>query len=141
MPNIGNNYDKLKEQIQEMAVDYAKCDKESQILNDKRADIRERAKDLGLDTKAWQNEIQRAKQRLKIREGYDESAEIIRDALGDMDIEDLFEHVLKKEREKEEQKEEKAKKKTAKKAAKDEKPIGVQQADAIAETLENEEGE
>lgn len=144
MSKIGHNVDKLKEQIQEMAVDYAKCDEESQKLNDKRAEIRERAAELGLDTKAWQNEINRAKQSLKKKDGYDESASIIREALGDMDMEDLFEHVLRKEKEKEEAKKKKAEERKKEKAADDKfkaapdrkpgpvKSVGEQQAEAIA---------
>ena len=105
MGEVGHNLSKLKEDIQAMAVEYAKCDEESQKLNDKRAEIRTKAKDLGLDTKAWQDEIGRAKRDLKKKDGYDESAQIIREALGDMDMDDLFSHVLKREAEKEAAKE------------------------------------
>jgi len=117
--SIGHNSDTIKEKIQQMAVDYAKCDEESQVLNEQRADIRARADELGLDTKAWQNEINRIKQSLKKKEGYDESAAVIRDALGEMKIEDLFEHVIRKDKEKREAREEKkAEKAKLKKEAK-----------------------
>lgn len=103
---IGHNSEaNVKDRIQELAAQYAKCDEASQELNDERAEIREEIKDLGLDTKAWQYEIGRAKQSLKKREGYDESAAVIRDALGDMKMEDLFAHVLRRDKEKAEERE------------------------------------
>lgn len=100
--NIGHNSgtEGVKDQIQDLAAKYAKCDEASQELNDERAEIREKIKDMGLDTKAWQYEINRAKQSLHKREGYDESASVIRDALGEMKMEDLFAHVLRRDKEK-----------------------------------------
>lgn len=107
MATIGDNSKGLHDKIKKMAVDYAKCDEQSMELNAKRAEIRERAKGLGLDTKAWQDEIGRMKQSLKKKDGYDESRAIIQDALGDMPAEDLFAHVARMEREKEEARESK----------------------------------
>lgn len=105
--SIGHNSgeDSQKEKIQELMAQYAKCDEASQELNQERAEIREKVRDLGLDTKAWQYEIQRAKQSLKKREGYDESTDVIRDAFGEMKMEDLFAHVLRRDKEKAEQRE------------------------------------
>ena len=47
------------------------------------------------------------------KEGYDESAQVIREALGEMKMEDLFDHVIRKEKEKQEARDAK-KAKTAK---------------------------
>lgn len=105
MTKIGHNSEKTTDRIQALAVRYAKADEQSMALNDERAEIREEIKDMGFDTKAWQDEIKRAKNSLKKREGYDESASVIRSAIGKMDMEDLFEHVLRREREKEQARE------------------------------------
>lgn len=84
-------------------------------LNQKRAEIRDRAKGLGLDTKAWQDEINRMKQSLKKKEGYDESRAVIQDALGDMIAEDLFAHVAKMEAAREAERDAKKKEREAEK--------------------------
>ena len=140
---IGDNSKVQKEQIQKMAVDYAKCDEESMKLNDRRAEIRQKAKDLGLDTKAWQDEIGRMKADMKKKEGYDESRAVIQDALGDMVAEDLFAHVARREAEKEAAREAKRKERESEKEKADtfkpaterkpksSKSIGEQQADAL----------
>lgn len=140
---IGDNSKVLKEQIQKMAVDYAKCDEESMKLNDRRAEIRQKVKDLGLDTKAWQDEIGRMKADMKKKEGYDESRAVIQDALGDMVAEDLFAHVARREAEKEAAREAKRKERESEKEKADTfkpaterkpkaaKSVGEQQADAL----------
>lgn len=115
MGKIGDNSNALKEQIQKMAVEYAKCDEESMLLNQKRGEIRDKAKELGLDTKAWQDCIGRLKADMKKKEGYDESVAVINDALEDMVAEDLFAHVAKIERQKEEAREAKRKEREAEK--------------------------
>jgi len=97
---IGDNSDGIKENIQQMAADYAECDKDSGAINDKRKDIRDRAETLGIDKKAWQDEISRMKKSLRKKAGYDESVAVVRDALGDLDAEDLFSHVTRKDEEK-----------------------------------------
>lgn len=139
---IGDNSKVLKEQIQKMAVDYAKCDEESMKLNDRRAEIRQKAKDLGLDTKAWQDCISRLKSDMKKKEGYDESVVVINEALDEV-AEDLFAHVARREAEKEAAREAKRKEREAEKAqnetfkpATERKPkaaksVGEQQADAL----------
>lgn len=143
MSEIGHNTDGLKQAIQQMAVDYAKCDEESMKLNAKRAEIRDRAKGLGLDTKAFQDEINRMKKDLSKKEGYDESRLIIQEALGDMVAEDLFAHVERMQREKEAAREAKRKEREDEKVKADSfkpaterkpkntKTIGEQQIEAI----------
>jgi len=93
---IGDN--SVGETIQGLAVRYAKCDEESQVLNDERTDIRKVIAGMDLDTKAWQHEITRAKNSSKKkREGYDESVATIRDAIGQMDVSELWSHVEERE--------------------------------------------
>lgn len=144
MGKVGDNSAGLKAQIQSMAVDYAKCDESSMLLNQKRAEIRDRAKSLGLDTKAWQDCISRMKSDMKKKEGYDESVLVIKEALGEMIAEDLFAHVAKMEREKEEAREAKKKEReseieknetfkpaTERKPKSSNKNIGGQQAEIL----------
>ena len=116
---IGSNIEGLNEKIREMASDYAKCDEESMMLNQKRADIRERAKGLGLDTKAFQDCINRLKADLKKKEGYDESVSIINAALANEMPESLFAHVARMQLEKEKAREEKRKEREAEKTKND----------------------
>lgn len=144
MGTIGDNSQGLKEQIQKMAADYAKCDEQSMLLNQKRGEIRDRAKALGLDTKAWQDCISRLKSDMSKKDGYDESVAVINDALEDMVAEDLFAHVAKMERQKEEAREAKRKEREAEKEknetfkpaterkAKPAKSTGQQQADILS---------
>ena len=139
-PKSGDN---VKDFIIEMAVEYAECDKESQALNDRRKEIRDKMEDKGLDKKAWQDAINRAKKDLKKRDGYDESLTTINNALGQLDMEELWSHVIEREEAKEAAREERKKAKAAEKANDDEykpaperkpkavKSIGEQQADAI----------
>lgn len=128
-PQAGHNSNARTEDIQALAVRYADADEKSQELNDERSEIREKIKDMGLDTKAWQDEIKRAKGSLKKREGYDESANEIRSAIGQMDMEDLWSHVIERadrlEKEREEKRAAKDKEKKSAdeyKAAADRKP-------------------
>lgn len=137
--SVGHNSGHVNETIKELAGRYAKADEASAELNDERAKIREEIAALGLDTKAWQDEIGRAKRDLKKKDGYDESVSVIRGALGELNIEDLFAHVARKEREKEETRNAKAKEREEKQKAKDEakpkKSVGEQQAEAIQKSL------
>ncbi len=119
MGQVGSNIEGLNEKIREMAVEYAKCDEESMELNDRRAKIREKAKSLGLDTKAWQDCISRLKADINKKEGYDESVSIINAALANEMPESLFAHVLRKQREKEEDRELKRSEREAEKAKND----------------------
>ena len=148
-PKSGDN---VKDFIIEMAVEYAKCDKESQKLNDRRKDIRDKMEDKGLDKKAWQDAINRAKKSLKKRDGYDESLDTINKALGQLDMDDLWSHVIDRDKAKEaarDAKKAEAKKAKAKEKAKDDefkaaperkpsnvKSIGEQQAEAITKAGE-----
>jgi len=114
---IGDNSEAVTENIQKLAVRYAKCDEESGVLNDERKEIRDVIQGMDLDTKAWQHEITRAKNSLKKREGYDESANTIRDAIGQMDMEELWGHVIQRDKAKQAAKDAKKAKKKVKKDA------------------------
>lgn len=120
MGAIGDNSKIINQKIQEMAADYAKADEESMKLNDKRAEIRKRAEELGLDTKAWQDMIGRAKRDLKKKDGYDESCAVIQSALDGLNMEDLFAHVARREAEKEAAREARKAEREAEKAKNDE---------------------
>lgn len=76
MSDIGHNSKDLEAKIQEFFVEYAECDEQSAVLNKKRADIREKVEELGLDRKAFHDQYMRAKRKLREKEGYDESAKI-----------------------------------------------------------------
>lgn len=106
------------EQKQEWVVRYVKCDEESQILNDERAAIRAEVKEAGEDPKAFVNEVNRSKQALKKRAGFDESCQAFREVIGDMDPEELWKHVFDRADKKNKAREEKKKKKEAAKAKK-----------------------
>lgn len=155
---IGHNLTSTKDQIKTFVGQYVKCDEKSQELNDERADIRAKVEELGLDTKAFQDAVSRAKKDRRKKEGYDESMAVIKDALGEMNHDDLFAYMDKREEEKEKAREAKAKEKakadefkpaaerkpknskviSGKDAAAGEKPetaeksVGEQQAAAIA---------
>lgn len=127
MTEIGHNSKEFEEGLQKLVVDYVDCDRQSMELNDKRADLRELAeRKYGLDKGAFQAEIARTKRELKQRDEYDESVKTMRGVLKQMDMEELWSHVIEREEAKtkarEEEKEEKAKKKAAaKKAAEEQK--------------------
>lgn len=117
---IGHNSDQRTQKIQELVARYAKCDEESQALNDKRADIRKVAKEeLDLDPKAFINEVNRAKQDLKKRDGHDESAQEVRDAIGQMNPQELWAHIFEREERKNKEREERKAAKLKEKAAED----------------------
>jgi hypothetical protein len=97
-----------QEQIQELIVRYVETIESSQELNDVRAGIRENAVGLGLDSGAFQDQVKRAMKDLRKRDGYDQSAKEVADAIGGMDQRELwnfvFERAEKKNKEREEAK-------------------------------------
>jgi len=117
---IGHNSASTKDQIKAHIAEYVKCDEQSQVLNDKRTDIRGKVEELGLDTKAFQDAVSRAKKDRRKKEGYDESLKVIVEALGDMNQDDLFAYLDKREDEKEKAREAKAKEREKQKAKDDE---------------------
>ncbi len=136
MNDIGHNSDGLEDKIQEAFVEYANCDEESAVLNKKRAEIRGKVEEWGIDRKAFHDQYIRAKRKRNEKEGYDESAQVCKEALNKMDQIDLFEFV---DRMKEERKAKKAAKAKAAKAKDDEfkpahkrKPKPVSGKDAAA---------
>ena len=141
---IGHNVFSTKEQIKQYVAQYVHCDEQSQLLSDERLKIREKVSELGLDTKAFQDAVSRAKKDRKKKDGYDESLRIIVEALGELNHDDLFAYIDRRELEKEKAREarEKAKEKADEfKAAPDRKPknakaIGIQQAEAIANVID-----
>ena len=144
MSEIGHNSAAMKEKAIRILNEYSESLKRSQDENDVRAELREEAKDLGLDTKALQNAVTWAKSSLKQREGYDESLDFFKACVADDGgAESLFKWVIEREEEKERQREEKRAEKQKQKAKDDEykeapdrqpgpvKSIGEQQAEAI----------
>jgi len=149
---IGHNSEARQDKIQALAARYAETHKASQELNDERAEIREEVGEMGLDKKAWQDQINRAVQNLKKRDGYDESSKEISDALGQMDMEQLWSHVAERKARKEKEREDRkaAREKEAAtndkyKAAPDRKPkegkvlksVGEEQAEAVLSSVGN----
>lgn len=114
----GHNSDGHIEKLQDLIVQYAKCDEASQELNDERKDIRDAVKDMGEDPKAFVAEVNRSKRNLRQREGYDESAKSVRDVIGDMNMEELWSHVFERAEKKNKEREDKKAAKAAKKAEK-----------------------
>jgi len=96
----GHKNHNMQDTLRELIVRYAKADEESQKLNEVRTQIRKEVEALGIDTKAFQDRLNRAKADLKKRDGYDEGAAVVDSVIGTMKMEDLFEHVLRKDREK-----------------------------------------
>lgn len=117
---IGHNSTSTKDQIKTFVGQYVKCDEKSQELNDERAEIRAKVEELGLDTKAFQDAVSRAKKDRRKKEGYDESMAVIKDALGEMNHDDLFAYMDKREEEKEAARAAKAKEREKEKAKADE---------------------
>lgn len=105
----GHNSASTVEQLKEHVARYVQCDQRSQELSDERTEIREKVADLGLDTKAFQDAVNRAKKDRRKKEGYDESMKVMTDVLGDMNQDDLFAYLDKRERAKEEERAAKAK--------------------------------
>lgn len=120
MSDIGHNSKDLEVKIQEFFVEYAECDEASAVLNKKRADIREKVEELGLDRKAFHDQYMRAKRKLREKEGYDESAQICFEALNKMDQGELFDFVDRMKEEREAAKEAKKKEREEAKAKDDE---------------------
>jgi len=119
---IGHNSASTKDQIKDFVAKYVKCDERSQELNDDRAAIRTKVEELGLDTKAFQDAVSRAKKDRRKKEGYDESLKVIVEALGEMNQDDLFAYMDKREEEKEKAREAKKEKADKFKDAPDRKP-------------------
>lgn len=135
---MGHN---IEEKIKDAAYRYSETLEKSAELNDARSQIREEMKDIGIDTKAFQDHISRMKKELSKKEGYDESFKIIASALKDDGPENLFSWFVArqeaKEEEREKRKEEKEKEKekadeykpAAERKPKNGKSIGQQQAE------------
>lgn len=153
----GHNSKSTNEQLKTYVAQYVKCDERSMELNNERTDIRGKVEELGLDTKAFQDAVARAKKDRRKKEGYDESMKVMTEVLGNMNQDDLFAYLDKREEEKEKAREARAKEKakadefkpaaerkpkngkviSGKDAASGEKPepeksVGEQQAAAIA---------
>lgn len=96
IPQAGHNSQNRQQDIQALVARYADSHEESQKLNDERGKIREKAADLGLDTKAFQDQVKRSLQDLKKREGYDESAKEVAEAIGKMNPSELWAHVFER---------------------------------------------
>ena len=126
---IGDN--SIVEKIQGFAVEYSECDEKSQELNDKRKSIRDRVKGLDLDPKAWQDAISRAKNTLKKRDGYDESLAVINNAIGQMDMAELWGHVERRKEAQQKAREDKKAEKQKKVEAKAEKAKSSQKSNDV----------
>lgn len=112
--SIGHNI--RKDQIQELVAKYAETHKQSQILNDERTGLRKKAKELDLDSLAFQKEVKLALETAtkKKREGFDESSKEIRSAIEGMDAAQLWAHVFEREERKNAEREAKKKAKAEK---------------------------
>lgn len=138
---IGHN-SATDDQLKEHVANYIQCDQKSQELSDSRAEIREKVEELGVPSKAFQDAVSRAKKDRRKKEGYDEGLATMTRVLGDMDQDDLFSYMDKREEAKAAQRAEQKAKADAFKKAEDRAPkdgkvvstksIGEQQADAIA---------
>lgn len=136
---IGHN-SATDEQLKEHVANYIQCDQKSQELSDTRAEIREKVEELGIPSKAFQDAVSRAKKDRRKKEGYDEGLATMTRVLGDMDQDDLFSYMDKREEEKAKARADKKAKDNAFKKAEDRAPkegkvvksVGEQQAEAIA---------
>lgn len=142
---MGHNSNSRVEQIQAIVARYAETHRKSQELNDERSELRGEAKDLGLDTKALQEEVRLSMEAATNtkREGFDESAKEIREAIKGMNAEEVWKHVFERNARKNKEREEKlAAKEKAKKSADSFKPapdrkpkpvksVGAEQAKAV----------
>lgn len=136
---IGHN-SATDEQLKEHVANYIQCDQKSQELSDTRAEIREKVEELGIPSKAFQDAVSRAKKDRRKKEGYDEGLATMTRVLGDMDQDDLFSYMDKREEEKAKARADKKAKDDAFKKAEDRAPkegkvvksVGEQQAEAIA---------
>lgn len=117
---IGHNSEDRTEQIQDLVIEYVDTRRQSQELNDTRKVIREKADKIGIDPGAFQDQVRRAEKDLKKRDGYDESAKEVADAIGQMDPEELWAYVFERA---EKKNQERAEKKAEKDAAREQKAI------------------
>lgn len=117
---MGHNTGPIKDQIKDYVSKYVSCDEKSAALNDERTEIRAKVEELGLDTKAFQDAVARCKKDRKKKEGYDESMKVIVDALGEMNMDDLFSWQDNREAKKAKEREDKAKKREEEKKKADE---------------------
>lgn len=135
----GHNIEGLEDKVKEIVSEYVESLKRSAEENDIRSDLRDRAEELGIDKKALQDGVSRAKASLKKREGYDESMEIIKSCVDDAGgAENLFKWYLdKQEAKKKEREEAREKRKAEKKAGKsdEEKSIGAEQAETVLKSV------
>ena len=120
---MGHNIDKFEEDLKEIVAEYVESLKRSDDENQIRAELREKAEEKGLDKKALQDSVARAKSSLKKREGYDEGMALMTKIVDDMGgAENIFSWYIDKQKEKEEARDaarkEREKQKTAKKKAK-----------------------
>ncbi len=103
LAKMGDNSSLIDEKIKEIVAKYVECDEQSALINDKRADLRAKAKDLLGDeaSRALQDEIARVKKDMKKKEGYDEARAEINRIIGAMDKDSLFAWQIKREKAKE----------------------------------------
>lgn len=121
MSTIGHNSDGVKKKVSEILTEYSASLKRSQEENDLRAELREKAKELGFDTKALQNAIAWAKSSLKQRDGYDESLAFFKSLVAEEGgAATLFKWVVDREAEKEKERDEARKARDNEKAKADE---------------------
>jgi hypothetical protein len=115
---IGDNSKSIDDQIKEIVAKYVECDEQSALINDKRAELRAKAKDILGDeaSRALQDEIARVKKDMKKKEGYDEARAEINRIIGAMDKDSLFAWQIKREKAKEEAMAERKKQRDAEKA-------------------------
>lgn len=95
-PPADHNSRKLKDIIVQCAKERVEIDAARKMLNRKAADIREVLVDHGVDKEAFNEEYNYHKKKRHEREGFDESAKLVRDALADPEQASLFD-VLKDE--------------------------------------------
>lgn len=84
-PNENNTPKKshnVDDEMKEIIAKYVDCDRRSAEINDERAELRDRVKELGHDPKALQDNVARLKKDRRKKQGYDESHEFIRGIVG-----------------------------------------------------------
>lgn len=116
----GHNSKSTTEQLKTYVAQYVKCDEKSMELNNERTEIRSKVEELGIDTKTFQDAVAGAKKDRRKKEGYDESMKVMTEVLGDMNQDDLFAYLDKREEEKEQARAAKAKEREKEKAKADE---------------------
>lgn len=108
-----------EDRIKELSAKYADCDRKSAELNDERTAIRNEIKDLGEDSKAFQDNIARLKKDRRKKQGYDESFEFIRGIVGQISQDDLFGWMDDRDAKKQAERDAKSKAREAQKAKDD----------------------